>query len=599
MGDTLRRALVPADDMIAMASGGEESPQRGNQTLERIPAALLAPCDDCGLPIRRSQLREFGQKHLCPHCFEGIINAAEDTKQAVLIRLNEPDRVCSRCAAIVDPAVGSEWCGVFELGDTRAVICENFVPLELRVAAEEASRGVEATDCLTLWSAVCAELAESLGPTHLDWLANTTPECLQDRILRIAVPDEYTRSWLVARLMPAISQALDAIGFANVSVEFVTGTAELNGSVPKKRVTKAALATLPLAPAPPVQAVSDPPATHRGGGFSSAFSFEQFVVGTGNRLAHAGALAVAEGSSSYNPLFLYGGVGVGKTHLLQAIAGRCAGRGRQALYIASETFTNELISAIRNSSTADFRRRYRDLDVLLVDDIHFIIGKESTQEEFFHTFNWLFDNGKQIVLSSDRAPNEMRVLDQRLRSRFWWGLTADIQPPDFETRLEILRRKAIHRRRMLPDEVLAFLAGQNTDNVRELEGLLNRLLALSDIHAIEPSMALAASLLNGHGRKRELDHADIMQAVSAYFRVSPSAMSGKQRSRNISTPRHIAMYLMREDAKLSLPHIGDVLGGRDHSTVIYGCDRIGKEMAQEGGRIRHDVEAIRGLLFSC
>jgi chromosomal replication initiator protein len=497
---------------------------------------------------------------------------------------------------MIDPAVGSQWCGLFELGDSRAVICDSFVPLKLRTDAA-AEEPVEAgADCGMVWSEVRAELDHSLGPAHLSWLANTVPQSLKDRLLRVAVPDDYTRSWLIARLMPAVDQALETVGYPDVTIEFVVGGAGM--SAPNGRTRQVKAATLPLQPVPPARPDSNLAPAHRGGGFSTAFTFDQFVVGTGNRLAHAGAMAVAEGSCSYNPLFLYGGVGVGKTHLLQAIAGRRASQGKEALYIASETFTNELISAIRSTSTADFRRRYRDIDILLVDDIHFIIGKESTQEEFFHTFNWLYESGRQIVLSSDRAPNEMRVLDERLRSRFWWGLTADIQPADFETRVEILRRKAAHRNRILEEDVLSFLAGQITDNIRELEGMLNRVLAVSDIHGVEPSVSLAAGLFNGNDRRRELGHDDITQAVAAYFRMPPSALSGQQRSRNVSTPRHIAMYLMREDGKLSLPYIGDVLGGRDHSTVIYGCQRISREMTVDGGRIRRDVEAIRGLLFS-
>ena len=354
--------------------------------------------------------------------------------------------------------------------------------------------------------------------------------------------------------------------------------------------------SLPLTPAPRPAPAGEPP-PHASGRFNPNFSFDQFVVGNGNRLAHAGALAVAEGATSYNPLFLHGGVGVGKTHLLQAIGGRCVNRGRQALYITSETFTNELIAAIRAGDASQFRRRYREIEVLLVDDIHFIVGKESTQEEFFHTFNWLYDNGKQVVLSSDKPPGKMRVLDERLRSRFCWGLLADMEPPDVETRVEILRRKVLQRGRWLPEDVLAFLAGQTRQNVRELEGLLNKLLALSDLHGFEPTLALAAGLSSDGDRHHEVGAEEILDTVAAYYRLKVSSLTGQQRSRNISTPRHVAMYLMREDARLSLPQIGDILGGRDHSTVIYGCNRITREL-QDDTRMHRDIDAIRSMMFS-
>ena len=558
--------------------------------------ALVAECGKCVSRVPRATLRDFGEKQLCPDCFAGVLDEAGATMRALLAQKDEPGRRCSGCAAMVDPSVGSQWCSILELGDTRAVLCANFVPLALRAEADGLDSS-ESLDPTQIWGLVCSDLENTLGPTHLGWLEGARPKSIEDGNLLVEVADEYTRAWLVARLMPAIMQVLEANGYANLAVEFAVGSPQ------PRRVTKAVAAgvragePIPLQPVPTPPSAPYKPRPHQAGGFNPSYSFDQFVVGTGNRLAHAGALAVAEGTAStYNPLFLYGGVGVGKTHLLQAIGGKSTSLGRSALYVASETFTNELITSIRSGSTSDFRRRYREIDILLVDDIHFIIGKMSTQEEFFHTFNWLYDAGKQIVLSSDRSPSEMEILDDRLRSRFWSGLTADIQPPDVPTRIEILRRKAMLRGRSLPDDVLEFLGRRTAHNVRELEGLLNRLLALADLNGVEPSLSLAMGMLKGHSGMREIDQNDVLQAVSAYFRVTCAAMSGKQRSRDVSTPRHIAMYLMREDAKLSLPHIGDVLGGRDHSTVIYGWSRIDKEMACDG-KVRRDVEAIRGLLF--
>jgi chromosomal replication initiator protein len=550
------------------------------------------------MPVRRQILREFNDQQLCALCFQAVLSSAETLMHSLVIQLDEPDRLCTNCLAMVDPSVSSSWCPILELGNTRAALCQSFTPVTTLELV--ATTDVPEHDPAEMWALICSELEASLGPSHLDWLARATPATFEDRMLGVEVPDEYTKAWLVSRLMPAILQATESIGYPRVKVQFHVAPADgqhVPSPAPRRKTARATNgATQPvLHVLPPPMSTPAPGPPHAPSGFNPSFSFESFVVGTGNRLAHAGAMAVAEGDSSYNPLFLYGQVGVGKTHLLQAIGGRCARLGRNALYVSSEMFTNELVAAIRSGTTADFRRRYREIEVLLVDDIHFIIGKESTQEEFFHTFNCLYDGGKQIVLSSDRSPNHMQVLDARLRSRFWWGLTADIQSPDLETRVEILRRKAFMRGRTLPDDVLSLLAGRNSNNVRELEGALNRLLALSDLHGVEPSVSLAQTLFQSRSRDRELTHEDILQAVSAYYKIPVSAMSGKRRSRDVSTPRHIAMYLMRHDAGLALPQIGDVLGGRDHSTVIYGCSRIGKGLDGEGP-VRRDVEAIRDLL---
>lgn len=553
------------------------------------------------MPVRKTNLRELGERLLCPHCFTQMLATAEETMRGVALQLNEPDRVCSNCRAMVDPEVGSAWCSVLELGDDRATLCENFVSLKRHEAAIQIL-GHQARDTghAEVWNLICSELENSLGSSQVGWLQNTNPTRLEGGVLHVDVLDEYTKSWLVARLMPAICQSLELNGYPDVSVEFrVAGDQSFTKSPDSPVINGSPAPSLILQPPPLVDRPKLAPLRAvMAGSFNPAFSFQNFVVGTGNRLAHAGAMSVAEGSPAYNPLYLHGVVGVGKTHLLQAIGGRCTADGaKQALYISSETFTNELITAIRGGSTSEFRQRYRHIDVLLVDDIHFIVGKESTQEEFFHTFNWLYDNGKQIVVSSDRAPHEMKILDERLRSRFSWGLMADIQPPDQETRVEILRRKALQRDRTIPDDVLAFLAGQTKHTVRELEGLLNKLLALADLYGVEPSLSLATGIASTRKGSREVGPNDILQAVTAYYRLTVSALSGPQRSRNVSTARHIAMYLMREDARLSLPQIGGMLGGRDHSTVIYACQRIAEQVAGEG-QIKQDVEAVRGLLSS-
>jgi chromosomal replication initiator protein len=338
------------------------------------------------------------------------------------------------------------------------------------------------------------------------------------------------------------------------------------------------------------------PRNERKAGFNPHYTFAEFIVGAGNRLAHASALAcVDKPGEAYNPLVLYGGVGVGKTHLLQAIGQAATDRGHDALYVTSETFTNELIASIRQGSTVAFRERYRCVDYLLLDDVQFIAGKEATQEEFFHTFNALHQVNKQIVLSSDRPPAELRVLEARLRSRFEWGLTADLQPPDLETRIAIARQKAALRGRKLPETALMTLATRAGKNVRELEGALNRVLALSDLLEVEPSMEIVRQVLGDPEDRNCCQPTAVLEAVSAYYRVKSSELSGPQRERRISYARQIAMYLLREEAKLSLIEIGNQLGGRNHSTVIYSCDKIAESKTR--GQVKNDLQAVKHLIY--
>ena len=330
------------------------------------------------------------------------------------------------------------------------------------------------------------------------------------------------------------------------------------------------------------------------------YTFSTFIVGSGNRLAHAASQAVAEAPGlAYNPLFLYGGVGLGKTHLLHAIGHTAIDSGLTVLYVSSETFTNEIINAIRYRTTEEFRAKYRSVDVLLVDDIQFIAGKDSTEEEFFHTFNALHENSKQIVMCSDRPPKAIVSLAERLRSRFEWGLIADIQPPDQETRVAILRAKADMLRRDVPDEVINFLATRVQSNIRELEGSFNRLFAFAQLQGlpltIDTAKAALASLATD-GRQRRVDIQEVVEAVADYYRVSPDDLRGKQRDKHIVVPRQIAMYLMRQETEASLLEIGQALGGRDHSTVLHGCDKISREV-NENTTLRKEVLAIRQQLL--
>lgn len=314
------------------------------------------------------------------------------------------------------------------------------------------------------------------------------------------------------------------------------------------------------------------------------YTFESFVVGNSNRFAHAASVAVAEGpSKAYNPLFLYGGVGLGKTHLMHAIGHYALEQNPHVsvVYVTSETFTNDLISAIGKKSMVDFRNKYRNVDILLVDDIQFVAGKESTQEEFFHTFNALYEASRQIVISSDRPPKDIPTLEERLRSRFEWGLTADIQPPDLETRIAILRKKAIDDNLTISHEVLNYIATHVQSNIRELEGALVRVTAHCNLHNQPLNLDTVASALKDILKApphKPITLEGIMDVVAKHYNIKISDMTSRRRTKNITFPRQVAMYLVRNMTDRSLPEIGEAFGGRDHTTVIHAVEKIEREL---------------------
>ena len=330
------------------------------------------------------------------------------------------------------------------------------------------------------------------------------------------------------------------------------------------------------------------------------YTFDAFIVGNSNRLAHAASQAVAEApGESYNPLFLYGGVGLGKTHLLHAIGHKGIEAGLAVLYVSSEQFTNEIVNAIRYRTTEEFRAKYRSVDILLVDDIQFIAGKESTEEEFFHTFNSLYEMSKQIVICSDRPPKAIISLEERLRSRFEWGLIADIQPPDLETRMAILRVKSEALHYPVPDEIISYIASRVQTNIRELEGCLNRLMAYQHLHQVNLSLDVARAAMSSLGndtRESRLSIKQIAEAVAEYYRIPFEAMCGKQRDKHIVMPRQIAMYLMRQETQASLLEIGQLFGGRDHSTVLHACEKIDRAV-NINPTLRREIVTIREQLM--
>ena len=332
------------------------------------------------------------------------------------------------------------------------------------------------------------------------------------------------------------------------------------------------------------------------------YTFDSFVVGNNNRFAHAAALSVAEApATAYNPLFIYGGVGLGKTHLMQAIANEILLNNRNAkiLYVTSETFTNQLINAIKDGKNEMFRNKYRNIDVLLIDDIQFIAGKETCQEEFFHTFNTLHENGKQIIISSDKPPKDIKLLEDRLKSRFEWGLIADISNPDYETRLAILRKKAQLDNIIIDDEILSDIATKIDSNIRELEGVLNKLIANASLTGSQITIEMAEKAINDVVTKKDkvLSLELIQETVSKYFNVTVEELKGVKRSNDVTFPRQIAMYLCRNVAQLPLTKIGEGFGKRDHTTVIHACTKIEKEL-QNNVSTKRIVESVKNILLN-
>jgi chromosomal replication initiator protein len=438
------------------------------------------------------------------------------------------------------------------------------------------------------WQSVLGQLQMEMPRASFDtWVRDTRPIKYEKGLLTVSVRNAYARDWLESRLGSKVSRLLISIMDSNVSVNFVVSQSIDDEITQSIESIEHAEEEAPL----PVQ---------RNLTLNPRYTFENYVVGSGNRLAHAACLAVAEKPArAYNPVFLYGGVGLGKTHLLHAIGNACHTRGLSVLYVSSEEFTNDMINAIRTHTTQAFRDKYRSIDVLLVDDIQFIAGKESTQEEFFHTFNTLHGQDKQIIISSDRPPKSLVTLEERLRSRFEWGLTADIQPPDLETRLAILRHKAERTGRYIPDEILETIARRVQSNIRELEGALNRILAFADLSGSSLTSNLVDIALSDLLPQRgDLEPQKVVDLVAHYFNLSAEKLLGRDRSRSVALPRQIAMYLLREEANVSLPQIGEVLGGRDHTTVMYAIDKISKEIrGDSGSKIGRDIMKLKEQLY--
>jgi chromosomal replication initiator protein len=385
----------------------------------------------------------------------------------------------------------------------------------------------------------------------------------------LEAPNPFFRDWVTSHYLEALTRCAQGRALHVVAATSMIASASDGPAAPVR---------------PPPGSPSARPQEDRG--LNARFTFDRFVVGPSNRFAHAASLAVAESpAKAYNPLFIYGGVGLGKTHLMQAIGQAVAQRwpSRRIVYTSSERFTNELIAAIQTKTTAKFRDRYRTVDVLLVDDIHFIAQKEATQEEFFHTFNALYDAHKQIVISSDRSPKDIAGLEERLISRFEWGLVTDIQPPDLETRIAILRKKAEEAGIQVPNEVIDFISQQITANIRELEGALIRVVAYCNLFSVPQTAATAREVLKDMVRevRARITLEEIQRRVADYFKIDLTEIRGIRRQRSIIYPRQVAMFLCRRLTEASLPEIGRAFGGRDHTTVLHAVEKIAQDITQD------------------
>ncbi len=439
----------------------------------------------------------------------------------------------------------------------------------------------------SFWQQVLEGLEKDINRQSYDqWLKPLKPVAYHNNTLMIEVPNHFSRDWLQERYEPYIKQDFEKISGQEVALRFILSceVPEIEEQFARQTAqTKSSSNDLTI--------------------LNPKYTFDSFVIGNSNHFAHAAAFAVADTPViTYNPLFLYGGVGLGKTHLMHAIGHhvfRNSTNHYNIAYVTSEKFTNDLINAIKDDKTPQFRSKYRNIDILLIDDIQFLAGKERTQEEFFHTFNSLYEDHKQIVISSDRPPKDIPTLEERLRSRFEWGLIADIQPPDLETRIAILRKKTQEfDESIVPDETVTWIANRIQSNIRELEGAFVRISAFASLTGTTVTPEKAAEILKDilpPHKPRQITCSLIQQIVTEYFNLRPEELKAKKRTRAVAYPRQIAMYLTRELTDMSLPKIGEEFGGRDHTTVIHGCEKINQEINKDTSLQEMVNEIIRRI----
>ena len=437
-----------------------------------------------------------------------------------------------------------------------------------------------------LWQALLGNLELSLSKANFTtWFKNTSIIEKSESGIVVGVPNAFTKEWLQNKYHQDILKALKAIAPEIKEVKYQI-VSPIYTTPAVKEATKVA--------APARKAENQT--------LNPKYTFGTFIVGLNNQLAHAASLAVSKKPGQvYNPLFIYGGVGLGKTHLMQAVGAEALKKDPNAkvLYVTSERFTNEFVSAVQQGKTEHFKTTYRNVDVLLVDDIQFLAGKEGTQEEFFHTFNALHQNNKQVVMTSDRLPKEIPAIEERLVSRFEWGMIADIQAPDLETRLAILRTKVKEKNYNVEPEILNFIAETIQSNIRELEGALNRLMVYCQLNNTRPTIEQVKSILVNvitPPKKRGVSAKKIIEIVSDFYNVTPEDLLKQSRKKEYVNPRQIAMYIIRKELETSLPSIGEFFGGRDHTTVIHAIDKIERVIKERSG-LKQEIELIRDRLY--
>lgn len=440
-------------------------------------------------------------------------------------------------------------------------------------------------DLKKIWAKTLETIKSELSEVSFNtWIKSCEPISISSDTITISVPNSFTQDILDKRYKDLVANSIEVVCSKLYKIEFVIASEAFEKEEIKDSSSNTSSKSI---------VVNDEMSST----LNPKYTFNSFVIGNSNRFAHAASLAVAESpAKAYNPLFIYGGVGLGKTHLMHAIGHYILDNNPSAkvVYVSSEKFTNELINAIKDDKNEDFRNKYRNVDVLLIDDIQFIAGKERTQEEFFHTFNALHDANKQIILSSDRPPKEIPTLEDRLRSRFEWGLIADIQVPDFETRMAILKKKADVENLNVANEVMGYIATKIKSNIRELEGALIRIVAYSSLTNREITVDLATEALKDIISKKQGKHItiDLIQdVVSSYFNLRVEDLKSQRRTRNVAYPRQIAMYLSRKLTDMSLPKIGEEFGGRDHTTVIHAYEKISENLKTDDS-LQHTVNDL-------
>jgi chromosomal replication initiator protein len=448
-----------------------------------------------------------------------------------------------------------------------------------------------------IWKSVLGELEISLSKANFTtWFKNTQIVSIEGDAVVVGVPNVFTKEWLEKKYHPQILEALAHSLSGINTIQYRVGSLR---TLEKEVIQKEAIKKVEEEVHESEELEDVRVST---GDMNPKYTLETFVVGNSNKLAFAACQSVTENpGTKYNPLFIYGGVGLGKTHLMQAVGTAIHKKSpeKKVVYVTSEKFTNDFVAGITNRKTDAFKDKYRKVDVLLVDDIQFLAGKETTQEEFFHTFNALQQANKQIILASDRPPKAIPTLEERLRSRFEWGLIVDIQPPDLETRIAILQRKSQLRGYAVPLEVLDYIARNIQNNIRELEGALNRILAYCELNGSQPGLEVAKTVLTSliaGSRRRGFSARQIVEKVANFYDISVNEILGTKRDKEIVLPRQIAMYLMREELQLSYPKIARELGKKDHTTAIHSCDKIEKEL-DNNEVLRHEISLIRERLY--